>query len=642
MSRNSFLTELRRRNVLRAGALYAGAAWALAQGTAQLFPVFGVPDWVVRWLIAAAVIGFPFFLVFSWFYEFTPEGLKLESDIHPDESIAHHTGKKMDRGIIAILLLAVVLLLANQLVFRKDSAKLAAVPALSIAVLPLANESDNKDEQFFSDGLSEDLITALSQFSGLKVISRNSAFQFRDSKDDSKTIGERLGVANLLEGSVRRSGDEVRINAALVRAADGATLWSRRYDRPYRDLFALQDEITAAVAGALKARLLAGGSVVVQSDRPPGGNLDAYNAYLQGNFLVGRNSEKGLREAINSYARAIRLEPSYAAAQAQLAIAWTVLAGQFLNGDEQQQANGRASAAAASALALNPDLALAHTAQGIVLRNIGFNRSGAEVEFRRALQLAPHDAAATFQLGMLRATLGHLDDGVSLIRRALLSDPLHATWYNWLAIDLTALGRFDEAEQAIRKAIELQPSAVNFHVQLTMVEIARGDAAAALQAAGQEPDAEWREIAQTMALQIGPDRAAADTALKALIHNQADAAAYQIAQVYALRNAPDDMFTWLEHAWDQRDPGLSNILMDPLLLRYKGDPRFGAFCKKLGLPAPDASKPVLRESEPGPASTTGDRRMIFMPAPRNSTRRTLAGRAVASQLFQLTGTPLQA
>ncbi len=642
MSRNSFLAELRRRNVLRAGALYAGAAWALAQGTAQLFPVFGVPDWVVRWLIAAAVIGFPFFLIFSWFYEFTPEGLKLESDIHPDESIAHHTGKKMDRGIIAILLLAVVLLLANQLVFRKDPDKPAGAPALSIAVLPLANESDNKDEQFFSDGLSEDLITALSQFSGLKVISRNSAFQFRDSKDDSRTIGERLGVANLLEGSVRRSGDQVRINAALVRAADGAMLWSRRYDRPYRDLFALQDEITAAVAGALKARLLAGGSVVVQSDRPPGGNLDAYNAYLQGNFLVGRNSEKDLREAIDYYSKAIRLDPSYAAAQAQLAIAWTVLAGQFLNGDEQQQANGSASAAAASALALNPDLALAHTAQGIVLRNIGFNRAGAEVEFRRALQLAPHDAAATFQLGMLRATLGHLDDGVILIRRALLSDPLHATWYNWLAIDLTALGRLDEAEQAIRKAIELQPSAVNFHVQWTMVEIARGDAAAALQVAGREPDAEWREIAEAMALQIGPDLAAADKALKALIDDQADAAAYQIAQVYALRNDPDEMFTWLEHAWDQRDPGLSNVLMDPLLLRYKGDPRFGTFCRKLGLPLPDASGSGLRKTGIGAGSATSERRKVFMQAPLNSTYTSLATITVAGLQFQLTGMPLQA
>ena len=627
MKKTSLLAELRRRNVLRAGALYAGTAWALAQGTAQLFPVFGVPDWIVRWLIAAAVIGFPFFLVFSWFYEFTAEGLKLESEIHPDESIAHHTGKKMDRGIIAILLLAVVLLLANQLVFRKDSAKLAGAPVLSIAVLPLANESDNKDEQFFSDGLSEDLITALSQFSGLKVISRNSAFQFRDSKDDSKTIGDRLGVAHLLEGTVRRSGDQVRISASLVRAADGTTLWSRRYDRPYRDLFALQDEITSAVAGALKARLLAGGGAVVQSDRPPGGSLDAYSAYLQGNFLVGRNSEKALREGIDNYIRAIRTDPSYAAAQAQLAIAWTVLAGQFLNGDEQKQANASASAAASAALALNPDLALAHTAQGIVLRNIGFNRAGAEVEFRRALQLAPNDAAATFQLGMLRATLGHLEDGVSLIRKALLSDPLHATWYNWLAIDLTALGRFDEAEQAIRKAIELQPSAVNFHVQWAMVEIARGDAAAALQVAGQEPDAEWREIAEAMALQIGPDRAAADAALKALIHNQADAAAYQIAQVYALRNDPDDMFTWLEHAWDQRDPGLSNILMDPLLLLYKSDPRFGAFCKKLGLPVPDAAGSVRPESGHGPKSTTGGIRRIFMQVPGNSTRRTVATNA---------------
>jgi TolB-like protein len=193
--------------------------------------------------------------------------LKRESEIEADASITRGTGRKLDKWIIAVLVVAVVLLLTNAFVWHKGAglqsnaadgaAAFASIPAKSIAVLPLSNESGDTSEQYFSDGLSEDLITALSQFAGLKVISRNSSFQFRNSKDTSKIIGEKLGVAHLLEGSVRRAGGEVRISATPVNATDGSTLWSQHYDRPYQDLFALQDDITHAVAAALKAKLLA-------------------------------------------------------------------------------------------------------------------------------------------------------------------------------------------------------------------------------------------------------------------------------------------------------------------------------------------------------------------------------------------------
>jgi TolB-like protein len=238
------IAELKRRNVLRAAVLYAGAVWAFGQGLSQFSPALSLPDWVTRWFLIACIIGFPFWIAFAWFYEFTPSGLKRESEIDPFDSIAHSTGRKLDFWIIGVLTVAVVLLLTNQFVQRKNVNALVAVSGQSIAVLPLTNESGDKDQQYFSDGLSEDLINALSQFSGLKVIGRNSSFQFRDSKDDTKTIGAKLGVAHLLEGSVRRAGDVVRISAELINAGDGSTLWSQHYDRPYTDLFKLQDDIT--------------------------------------------------------------------------------------------------------------------------------------------------------------------------------------------------------------------------------------------------------------------------------------------------------------------------------------------------------------------------------------------------------------
>lgn len=588
--------------MLRAGALYAAGAWLLVQVATQVFPFFAIPDWAVRWIVVAAAIGFPVWIAFAWFYEFTPQGLKRESEIAPGDSIARSTSRKLDFWIIGVLAVAVVLLLTNQFVLRRDATSvasaqaiatnLAKVPDKSIAVLPLDNASGDEDQLYFSDGLSEDLITALSQFSGLKVISRNSSFQFRGSKEGSKAIGARLGVAHLLEGSVRRAGDTVRITTQLVKASDGSTVWSQHYDRPYQDLFALQDEITQAVASALEAQLLPGANAASQSDRPPSGNLAAYNAYLQGKFYRARNTETDSRKAIDAYATATRLDSRYALAWADMSYVWSGLASSYLAGTSAQQAYALARSAVDTALALAPDLAAAHRARGYLFLTADFNWTAAEAEYRRAVQLAPNDTGAKFDLGNLLATLGQPGQAVELSRPALAANPLSANTHAWFANYLLALGHLDEATQATGKAIELQPGAVSFHATLATIEIQRGDARAALAAARQEPAGIWQDVALALALQIGDDRAAADAALKTLIDTQSDAAAYQITQVYALRKDPDAMFAWLDRAWANRDPGVSYLLFDPIVLRYQHDPRFAAFCRKLGLPVPGAAAPA--------------------------------------------------
>ncbi|HXS04374.1 MAG TPA: tetratricopeptide repeat protein [Rhodanobacter sp.] len=598
MNAATLLAELRRRNVLRAGVLYIGTIWALAQGIAQLGPSFGTPDWVTRWFVIAGAIGFPFWLAFAWFYEFTPSGLKRESEVAPGDSIAHSTGRKLDFWIIGVLAVAVVLLLTNQLVRRHDATDVAsrhtpadATPALtgipqkSIAVLPLVNGSGNQDEQYFSDGLSEDLITALSQFDGLKVISRDSSFQFRRSKDSSKVIGEKLGVAHLLEGSVRRAGGEVRISAELVNAADGSTLWSQHYDRPYTDLFKLQDDITQAVADALKAKLLSGHGAVVQSDRPPSGNLDAYSAFLQGSAYYAHGDEAGARKAIEAFNRAIALDPHYARAYAALSHAWTHLGGTFLGGAAQRQAYDTARVAVDKALKLDPNSAAAYLARGY-LAYFEFDWSRAHADFQRALQLAPNDGDAKYNFGALLSTLGQLDQALDLTRQALTTNPQNGSWNYALSQYLLAVGRTGEAEQALRTGIALTPQNAALYEQLAIIEILRGDAGAALAAAQREPPGPWHDIAVALALQIGSDRTAADAALKGLIGKYADTGPYQIAEVYALRKDPDPMFQWLGQAWNSHDPGISSLLYDPLILRYKDDPRFAAFCRKVGLPIP--------------------------------------------------------
>ena len=487
---------------------------------------------------------------------------------------------------IAVAVLAAYCLIERPWIARPPPPAAFAPPAGSIAVLPFVNMSGDQSQEYFSDGVSEDLIVILSQFPGLKVIGHSSSFQFRDSKQDSRNIGAKLGVAHLLEGSVRRSGDMVRVIAQLINTADGSAQWSERYDRPYKELFALQDEITRAVAMALRTKLMPGEHAVAQSDKPPSGSLEAYNALLQGRFYFSRITEADMRKAIEYYTQATELDPNYALAWSWVSRAWSNMSADFLEGAPAQSAYAKARTAADRALTLSPDLAFAHLARADVLQFADFDWRAAEAEYRQALALAPNDAPAQFGLGQLLATLGDANQAIELTRQALATEPLRANVYNWLGNYYLGINRLDEAERAIRRAIELQPAAQSFHVQLAIIEIKRGHAQLALAAAQQEPPGTWNDVALALAQQIGPDRSAADAALRTLIDKNGGLAPYQIAQVYALRGDAKETFAWLDRAWSLRDSGIQYLLLDPFILRYRDDPRLAAFCRKVGLPTP--------------------------------------------------------
>lgn len=586
-------------NVIRAAGLYLVGAWLVVQVSSTVLPMFDAPAWVPRSIVVILAVAFVPAMIFSWVFELTPEGLKRDDEVPSEQSIAPHTARRMDRAIIAVLALALLCFGFDRFVLtpRREATMLASArqPAAvmgtdkSIAVLPLTNESGDKDQQYFSDGLSENLIVALSQFSGLKVIGRNSSFQFRDSKDDSRTVGAKLGVANLLEGSVQHVGDGVRISAELIRAADGSTLWTRSYDRPYKDLFALQDEITQSVAGALKTKLLTNDNAPVQTDRPPGGNLDAYSAYLLGRNFEEQGTEVSLRKAVTKYAEAAHLDPRYAMAWAAAARTGTWLSGEYLGGADAAQVNAQAHLAAETALQLDPNLAAAHEARGELLSSVDFDWKGAETEFRSAVQLAPN-SQANEGYGVLLAALGHPEQAVAQTRQALTTDPMRAVGYMLLSRYLAALGRFDEAGHAIRKALELQPASGIFDASLTICDVYHGDAAAALSDAQRALPGLWQDFALAMARQIGSDRTAADASLKLVIDKHSEGMAFQIAQLYAVRRDADKTFQWLDRAWANRDPGLQFLLVDPFLLRYRDDPRFAAFCVKVGLPTTTTAK----------------------------------------------------
>lgn len=457
----------------------------------------------------------------------------------------------------------------------------------SIAVLPLVNASADPGQQYFSDGLSETLIASLSRFDGLKVIGRTSAFRFRDGKDDSRTVGRKLGVSYLLGGSVQRAGDTVRINATLTRAEDGSALWAEHYDRPYRDLFALQDEIARAVADALQAKLLPTDASARQNDRPPSGNIEAYSAYLQGMQYF---YQPDMRKSAEYQARATRLDPGYAMAWAQLSIAWTLIGQAENDRAKAQEAFGKSRAASDKALQLAPDLGLGHAARGNLLLGADFDWQAALAEFRRGTQLAPEHGPIHGGFSRALAANGKLHEALEQRHRFLSIEPLFAFNYFAYAGLLAAEGRLDEAEKNISIGEKLQPRP-GPHPQRLQLALLRNDAKAALEIARQQAP-EWRGYDLALAKQIGPDRAAADSALAEVL---ADArltgdSPYPLAQIHALRGDADQTVAWLERTWAKRDVDLHHLLYDPLILRFRDDPRLIAFCAKIGLPPPSQSE----------------------------------------------------
>jgi serine/threonine-protein kinase len=458
----------------------------------------------------------------------------------------------------------------------------------SIAVLPFANTSDDPNNEYFSDGLSEELISALSRLGGLRVIGRTSSFLFKNKTGDSKAIGEQLGVGYLLEGSVRKFSSRVRIGVALVRSLDGAQVWSKTYDRKLEDIFAIQSEIAGAVANQLAVTLHdvgSDGTALSTPGTPSMQSVEAYNALLQGSFYSMRRTAEGYRKAIGYFEEAIRLEPRYALAYAKLSTALVDLAMRYagVGSPEGKEALAKARTAADTALELDPAVGEAHRARAMLLEKAEFDVRGAEPEYRRAVELSPQDSRATQSLANVTANLGRLEDAVELTKRAIVLDPLRSESRFNLAVLLIVLGRYDEAEATLGKAMELQPKAAQNYLWLAIIAIFRGTPADAVKLAEQETDSFWRTYGLALAQFSNGDRAGADVNLQTLIKGNADDAGSQIASVYALRRDSDQVFRWLDHAWVTRDPGVMELRINPFLLAFENDPRFTAFARKIGV-----------------------------------------------------------
>ncbi len=583
-----FLAELRKRKVFQVAVGYLAVAWLLVQVTATILPAFDMPVWTLRLVVLLFALGFPVALLMAWSLELTPDGVKLD--------VSTTAGKGMLAVAAALMAVALGWFFHGLVLPAPHAAQVAAtsptarpkVDARSIAVLPLVNASNDPDQQFFSDGLSENLIDALSRLNGLKVIGRTSAFQFRDSKEDSATIGRKLGVAYLLSGSVQRAVGVVRISASLIKAADGSTLWAQHYDRPYEDLFALQDEIALAVADALQVKLLSTNAAAKLGDRPPSGNLDAYAAYLHGMQFFYQGDTP---EMIKYLTLATRLDPGYVSAWAYLSVAWA-RQGIQNTGVQAQSDYHQARVAADKALVLAPELGLTHAVRGNLLLSADFDWRGALAEFRRGIELAPEIGAIHSGYSRTLAANGKVREATVQKQFALSIDP-RMVGERFRYVDLlVASGRLDEAEKEVEAAVAVSGWTEPQTYYRLRFALLRGDAKAALEAAGRAgPDT--RDLYMTLAAQISPDRAAADAALAGFLRDHrdwGDSRPYDLASLYALRGDVENTVEWLDRTWARRDVSILAMMYDPMMLQFRNQPKFIAFCKKIGLPPPSESE----------------------------------------------------
>jgi len=580
MKPKGFFGELKRRNVYKVAVAYAVIGWLVMQVAATVVPALHLPDAITTGVVVLTLLGFPIALVLAWAFELTSEGIKRTEDV--DRSARDASTNRVWVYVAVIgALLSVGLFFVGRYTAGHGTPRqreVATAPQKSIAVLPLLNESGDPKDEYFSDGLSEELIAALAQIRELKVIGRSSSFRFKERKEETKTIGEKLGVATLLEGTVRKQGDRVRIVAELINAADGIELWTRTFDRELKDIFAVQQEIAAAVASSLKATLL--GSDRSQPSNPK--SSEAHNAYLQGRYYFQRRSLEDYRKAIGYFDQAIELDPEYALAYAERSEVWTLI------GDgtgEGKTLWPKARADAEKAVSIAPALAEAHAALGWVRFFTQWKFDEGLRELKRAKELSPANPTANDLLARVIVYLGRLDEAEKQGRQAVESDPLAFAAQNNLARILWYEGKLDEADAVARKAAELHPTASSSRRWQVLVAIRRGDNETALREAQFEPDESYRRFELALAQYARGDQKAADAALADLIGNNRGLD-YQVAQVYAVRGEKEKAFEWLQIALDNHDTGMLALLVEPLLKSLRDDPRYKTLVAKMNFPPP--------------------------------------------------------
>jgi TolB-like protein/Flp pilus assembly protein TadD len=590
----NFFAELKRRNVYKVAVAYAVVSWLLIQIATQVFPFFEIPNWAVRLVVLLLIIGFPVALIFSWAYEITPEGIKLESEIDPARSIARKTGRK----IVAFTAVAAAIaagLFVFQLVRTRsttsESADASTIPKKSIAVLPFDNLSEDKSNAYFAEGVQDEILTRLAKVADLKVISRTSTQHFKSAPENLPEIAKQLGVSNILEGSVQKAGEQVRVNVQLINALNDTHLWADTFDRKLTDIFAVESEIAKTIAESLQAKIT--GSEKTAISKKPTENPEAHELYLKGRYFWNRRSTASLRKAGDYFQQAIDLDPNYALAYAGLADVHSLLP--VYAGTAPKDDVPTALAAARKAVELDSNLAEAHTSLGNALVS-NAQLKLAEQEFRRAIELNPNYATAHQWLSECLFGQGRFPESLDEIERAYELDPLSLIINASYASSLSGVGRYEDAVKQARKTLDLDPDLIPGNEILGQTYEAEGKLDEAIAAYRKANQIEATPSNYAMLAHAYAKTGRLDETRKILeklneLSTRRYVGAYPLAIVHLSLGEKDEALRLLEQSLVERDillQGLfGSIKIDKRLDPLRHDPRFQKLIERFDAGIPE-------------------------------------------------------
>ena len=590
--RGSFFAELRRRNVYKVAVAYGVVGWLLVQVATQVFPFFDIPNWAVRLVVLLIIVGFPISLVIAWAFEITPEGIKRTEDV----DLAASARQPRKHAWLFIVLVGAALSVALFFIGRytgPDTAGASDLPAKSIAILPFENLSRDPDNAFFAEGVQDEILTRLAKVADLKVIARTSTQRFKSAPPDLREVAKQLGVMNILEGSVQKSDDQVRVNVQLINAMTHAHLWAEIYDRKLSDIFAVQSDIAKMVADTLQAKLT--GSEKQMMAAQPTSDTTAYELYHKGRALWEKRTGDNIPKAIAFYEQAISRDPNYALAYAGVASAHIL--SPFYAGADRRNSSPKAKEAALKALRLDPNLAEAHSALGKVLFVSEIDLAGAMREYKRAIELKPNDAGAHHWLGNdSLAALGRFEEAIAEGKRAVELDPLSIVINADLGQTFYYAHRYDESARQLRKTLEIDPTSFYAHYTLGIALQGKGDLSGAIAEYEKAKQLSDNPLVSTLCASAKAQAGDKDGALRMLaeldkISQHREVLGYWRALLYLSLNNKEEALRWLEQSYEERDgSNICWVKVDPLLDSLRGDPRFEALVEKVVAPKPEAKQ----------------------------------------------------
>ena len=590
MNSHNFFAELKRRNVYKVAVAYAVVAWLLIQVATQVFPFFEIPNWAVRLVVLVLILGFPVALILSWAFEITPEGIKRESEVEPNESITAHTGRKLIGITVAVAVVATGLLayqLLHPRIIRQEGERPggASLPVSekSIAVLPFDNLSHDPDNAYFAEGIQDEILTRLAKVADLKVISRTSTQHFKSSPDNLPAIARQLGVAHILEGSVQRSADQVRVNVQLIKAATDGHLWADIYDRKLTDIFGVESEIAKSIAEKLQAQLT-GSEKVAMATRPTE-NPEAYQLYLKGRFFWNKRTGDDLKTAADLFQRAAAADRSFAGAYGGLAQSYLLIP--VFGAGAPRDFFPKAKAAAMRAIELDETSAEGHSALAMLLL-FELKLPESEKEFRRAIEINPNYATAHHWFGnSLLVTLGRFDEGIKQGERAVELDPLSLIINADLGSTLMVGRRYDEAIAQLRRTLALDGNFAYAHWNLGEALYLKGDVAGAIveyeKARALDDDPEILALLARAYAETGKRDEALEILQKLKATEQHHfVRSYLYTLIYIGLGDKATAIDHLEKARDgQETPDTTWLKVDPLFDPLRDEPRFKQLIAKM-------------------------------------------------------------